>query len=53
MALGDPLQWIIIGFVVLVVVGFVVYLLYRLLRLLDKADRFFDAKAKESKRPAA
>jgi hypothetical protein len=49
MTLGDPLQWVIIGFLGLVVVGFVVYLLYRLLRVVDKADKYLDAKMKESK----
>jgi len=47
MALNDPLQWVII-IIFLVVIIFGGYLLYRLIRLMNKADKYFDAKAKQS-----
>ncbi|MGA2200240.1 MAG: hypothetical protein ABSG45_09915 [Nitrososphaerales archaeon] len=53
MALTDPLQWLVIPFVVLVIVVFVLYLLYRLLRVLDKAEKYFDAKTEEPKQGTA
>lgn len=50
MALTDPLQWVLIAVVVIgLVIVFFGYLLYRLLRVLNKADKYFDARAKESK----
>jgi len=47
-AFSDPLQWVIIGFLGLVVIG-AAYVLYRLVRVMNKADKYFDARMKESK----
>ena len=45
-ALGDSLQWVIIvALSVLIVVG-IVYLLLRVIRTLNKADKYFDSKEK-------
>jgi hypothetical protein len=54
MAFGDPLQWLIIGILILVVLGLgvVVYVLFRILRTLKKADRYFDRKEKGSGQPS-
>jgi hypothetical protein len=43
-AFGDPLQWLIIGILVLMGMGVIVYILLRILRTLNKADRYFDSK---------
>ena len=51
MALNDPLQWLIIGALVVVVLGVIVYVLLRVLRTLNKADRYFDSKEKVSGQP--
>jgi len=44
LALGDPLQWLIIGGVVVVVTVIAVYLLFRIIQTLAKADRYFTTK---------
>ena len=44
MAFGDPLQWLIIGIIILAVFGLIAYILYRILRTLNKADRYLDGK---------
>lgn len=51
MALGDPLQWLITGFAIVVVLGFIAYILMRVLRTLDKADKYFESREKESGQP--
>ena len=51
MTLADPLQWIMIGGVVVVVTVIAFYLFFRIIKTLAKADRYFEAKAKESKNP--
>jgi len=54
MAFDDPLQLIIIGILVIGVGGvlcLVAYFLFRILRTLDKADRYFDSKEKGSEQP--
>jgi len=51
-AFDDPLQWLILGAFVVVALGVVVYILLRILRTLNKADRYFDSKAKGSGQPA-
>jgi len=52
MAFGDPLQWLIIGIVVLAVLGAIVYIILRILRTLNKADKYFDKKEKGSGQPS-
>jgi di/tricarboxylate transporter len=49
MAFNDPLQWIIIGVVVLVVAWIIVYFLSRVLRTLNKVDKYIDVKEGERK----
>ena len=51
MAFNDPLQWLIIGALAVVVLGVIVYVLLRILRTLNKADRYFDSKEKVSGQP--
>jgi uncharacterized protein HemY len=51
MAFNDPLQWLIIGILALVVLGAVAYILLRILRTLNKADRYFDTKEKGAGQP--
>jgi len=54
MAFTDPLQWLIIGILVLGAGGVLVliaYILFRILRTLDKADKYFDSKEKGSEQP--
>ena len=52
MALTNSLQYIVIWlFVGIAVIGVIVYILYRILRVVGKADKYFDAKMKESKQP--
>jgi hypothetical protein len=46
-ALGDPLQWVIIGVLGVVVVVVIVYLLLRIIRTLNKADKYFDSKGNQ------
>jgi hypothetical protein len=46
MAFDDPLQWVIIGIFVLAVLGAIAYILLRILRTLNKADRYLDSKEK-------
>ena len=50
----DLLEWIIIAAVLLGLVlgGVGLYFLLRVLRTLNKADRYFDEKEKESRQPA-
>ena len=45
------LEWLVIGFAIVVVLGFIVYILMRVLRTLDKADRYFESREKESEQP--
>ena len=51
MALTDVLQWLVMGVAIAGVLGFIGYVLLRILRTLDKADRYFDSKNKESGQP--
>jgi uncharacterized transporter YbjL len=51
MALNDPLQWLIIGALVVVVLVVAVYVLRRVLGTLNKADRYFDSKEKGPEPP--
>ena len=44
MALTDPLQWVIIVGVVVVVTVIALYLLLRIVQTLAKADRYFTVK---------
>ena len=53
MSLTDPLQWIVVGILIMGGVALVLYVLYMLIRVLNKADKYFDAKAKESKPSSA
>jgi len=47
MAFDDPLQWLVIGIFVLAVLG-IAYILFRILRILNKAERYLDSKEKGS-----
>jgi len=51
MAFDDPLQWVIVGGVVVVVLGVIVYVLRRILGTLNRADRYFDSKEKGPEQP--
>jgi hypothetical protein len=46
MAFDDPLQWIMIGAFLVVVIVLIGYVLLRFMRTLDKADKYFDSKSK-------
>jgi hypothetical protein len=54
MALTDPLQFVVI-WVLFVggVIALVAYVLFRIIRLMNKAEKYFDSKAKESKQDSA
>jgi uncharacterized protein HemY len=45
-ALGDPLQWVIIVVLSVLIVLAIVYVLLRVIRTLNKADKYFDSKEK-------
>ena len=47
----EAFQWVVIAIMVLGLVGFVLYAVYRLIRTLDKADRYFDRKERETGQP--
>jgi len=49
---SDPLQWIIIGVILIIGVGGIVYILLRILRTLNKADKYFDSEGKGSGQPS-
>ncbi|HYA56443.1 MAG TPA: hypothetical protein VED22_06555 [Nitrososphaerales archaeon] len=51
MAFDDPLQWVILGALVMMVLGTIVYVLRRILGTLNKADRYFDSKEKVPEQP--
>jgi hypothetical protein len=51
MAFNDPLQWLITGALVVVVLGVIVCVLRRILGTLNKADRYFDSKEKGPEQP--
>jgi len=44
MAFSDPLQWIIIGVFVVGVLWFVIYFIHRVLRTVNRVDRYLDDK---------
>jgi hypothetical protein len=49
MAIGDPVQWIVMLVLIFGVIAGIVYIAFRLLRLMSKAERYLDEKAKETK----
>jgi hypothetical protein len=50
MALTDPLQFVFIGIVALLVFGGAAYVLFRVLRTLNKIDKYIDDE-KDPKKP--
>ena len=51
-AFGDPLQWVIIGALAVVVLGVIFNVLLRVLGTLSRVDRYVDSKTKGSGQPA-
>jgi len=51
MAFNDPLQFVILGALLVVVLVVIVYVLRRVLRTLNKADRYFDSKERGPEQP--
>jgi len=51
MAFDDPLQWVMLGALIVVLLGVIVYVLRRILGTLSKADRYFDSKEKGPEQP--
>jgi hypothetical protein len=45
--LGDSLQWVVIVALGVLIVVVIVYLLLRVIRTLDKADKYFDSKGNQ------
>jgi len=44
MTYSDPLQWLIIGVIIVLFLLFVVYLILRIFRTLNRVDRYLDGK---------
>jgi len=44
MTYSDPLQWLIIGVLIVVILWFVVYFILRIFRTLNRVDRYLDGK---------
>ena len=51
MAFDDPLQWVILGAFVVVVLVVIVYVLRKILGTLSKTDKYFDSKEKGLEQP--